>query len=244
MSIHSVHSSNLTYQVMRDAKSGALHFDPPERSKDLRDALFVRFHEEPDYKSRIQKAIVQFCRQEGDERRQFRYSLTRNNDGDPEFTPKRGTTELRDALHYHFPEALDYESRIKQAILAQRDREAEKSFSELSLDIVDCASSTASLTRTLTRRGSGLSSRPISRQTIAPVRSKRLKRQYSPSERYQVSLNRGKVCEWHKEKRTKVRTIIPADHPRLTPLSAIPPNVKATSYSKNFLRSEMRILHA
>jgi hypothetical protein len=70
MSTHSNDSSipnrkKFYYQIRRNPEDKELEFDPPKGEESLRDALHYHFPEERDFKSRMQRAILEFCEAEG-----------------------------------------------------------------------------------------------------------------------------------------------------------------------------------
>ena len=70
MSTHSNDSSipnrkKFYYQIRRNPEDKELEFDLPKGEESLRDALHYHFPEERDFKSRMQRAILEFCEAEG-----------------------------------------------------------------------------------------------------------------------------------------------------------------------------------
>lgn len=208
MSTHSEEPGDFYYRITRNG-NGLLEFNPPEHSKELRDALYFRFPSQHDYKSWIQKAILQFLGYSDTEVGKLDYFLNRNDVGDLEFTPKGGTTDLRDALHYHFPEEKDQESRIRRAIVAYHHRKATTtSLYRTLVERTDTASSESSV-RTLTRQGSTSSSKAPSAHGRKLRRCNNIRRKFNAIERKQIADVRGHVCSMHKQQRTKVRPTTP-----------------------------------
>ncbi|KAF1995088.1 hypothetical protein P154DRAFT_539005 [Amniculicola lignicola CBS 123094] len=194
----------LDYQITRNGETDELEFTPPKGCRELRDSLHFHFPEEPDYKSRIQRAIGEFCGYSAGHLTMLDYYITRNTDGELEFEPKKGTKELRDALHYRFPDEEDYKPRIQRAILAFREMEG-PSLENLSLKRVHTASSARSVAHTLTPQGSALTSRGLSKQSSnrSGSGSGRSRRRFNPAERREIYDNRGNVCAKHKKNNEK-----------------------------------------